>query len=729
MPTGKFFSDVRQSRNGSGSSQKRPRARRTSGILQGIDYENVIHVSDDDDDNDDGSKPPSSTQHHHTTRATIYGRADALYDARYHPMDDVTRPKHAAKVRGVSDSYNGDSSEEEEELDLPSGSGEDDTRPSSKRRRCPEPTRHSSRTEAHKPVNYKANVHPQDAVLRELGVIGGRQRSLTTPKDSRRRPSITHSRTGRADSVHGPSLSHKTTASPGVRNRSPNGTGDNEKSVFRYAEGWGVFDTKRGQRYFHHEAHSFYRGSAAPELDGDTEEDEDMEEEGDDTDGHNNLEEPLAKVAGMTDGDNNERSEGPETPEQQEETDIVLSDPYQENFSSSSVAVGSDRNMRAGTDDIEDIANKKDASSLLLGAMPGYVQPGSSMPLSQTQQGEGRPTKSLQAVIIHSRGRSKIANEQQETQETLSKAVNATTQQPQGESSYESTSLVASSSPLLSVSQWQRTTFGVQRTTHEELSENGSSVMHFSSQPSCGQSKSSASREGPKRLKNGPGFQIHEDSQRLREVSPTDAAVEEFVSSFLRVDDLPKENLPHNEEEQETSDVAPPSGRSSVRTNDVQAGHRSQSQRSDQDEHNAQSDAVDAEQVTTTDMTTEKSSEGKILPAPAIESDSLNGSQDVQKSCSGNFRTAKQLLAAGVARQTLPSTASTDFAAALAETVELELVDHITSDERTEIASEDEHARVRHKSIFGPSSDSPSRELLEDNHKHVKDAGFVNSQE
>ncbi|KAI9683038.1 MAG: hypothetical protein M1822_006231 [Bathelium mastoideum] len=68
-----------------------------------------------DDQSHTNSSPPASTQQRYLTRASTSGaNKTALYDAKYHPMDDVTRPSQARKHkkhRGISISSEDDEEE------------------------------------------------------------------------------------------------------------------------------------------------------------------------------------------------------------------------------------------------------------------------------------------------------------------------------------------------------------------------------------------------------------------------------------------------------------------------------------------------------------------------------------------------------------------------------------------------------------------------------------------
>jgi hypothetical protein len=105
-----------------------------------------------------------------------------VYDQKYHPLDDVIRPSHAAKRRSI----HGEECPSEDELSVSSFGGSDAstdsdvekvssavkakaTKKGSKRVKfdikLPEPTRRSSRQRSQPRVSYNAQVHPQDDLL------------------------------------------------------------------------------------------------------------------------------------------------------------------------------------------------------------------------------------------------------------------------------------------------------------------------------------------------------------------------------------------------------------------------------------------------------------------------------------------------------------------------------------------------------------------------------------
>ncbi|RMX72450.1 hypothetical protein D0869_14605 [Hortaea werneckii] len=154
------------------------------GPLRDLDPNNVLPTpatqpsfkvanSDDDlaitDEDEASREPPRST------RASRLGRQKVNYDMKYHPMDEVTRPKRAAKripascPPKTSIKIDLETSDASSNIDLDLLSGDDESELESKnsdnelvRKPDPRATRHSARSEARKAVNYSRKHHPQD---------------------------------------------------------------------------------------------------------------------------------------------------------------------------------------------------------------------------------------------------------------------------------------------------------------------------------------------------------------------------------------------------------------------------------------------------------------------------------------------------------------------------------------------------------------------------------------
>ncbi|KAI7562802.1 hypothetical protein KC319_g10516 [Hortaea werneckii] len=154
------------------------------GPLRGLDPNNVLptpatqpsrEVPHSDDELAIMDEEDASCELPRSTRAARSGRKQVNYDMKYHPMDEVTRPKRAAKRAPASCSpktnikIDLESSDGSSDIDLDLLSGEDESELESDNKenemvRKPDPraTRHSARSEAQKAVNYSRKHHPQD---------------------------------------------------------------------------------------------------------------------------------------------------------------------------------------------------------------------------------------------------------------------------------------------------------------------------------------------------------------------------------------------------------------------------------------------------------------------------------------------------------------------------------------------------------------------------------------
>ncbi|KAE9962012.1 hypothetical protein BLS_000997 [Venturia inaequalis] len=139
-------------------------------IMHGLDMSAIIEVSDDDNDADDSHQPTLSATTR-TTRQRINGEAPALYNAKYHPMDDVMRPAAAKRHHGEAFEVEEETDDPEECMtDVGSIDEEDEENSQPARRKWSTGIRHSGRLDelSRKPVDYNMNRHPQDAQLRLL---------------------------------------------------------------------------------------------------------------------------------------------------------------------------------------------------------------------------------------------------------------------------------------------------------------------------------------------------------------------------------------------------------------------------------------------------------------------------------------------------------------------------------------------------------------------------------
>jgi hypothetical protein len=140
-----------------------------------------------------GREASVDTQPRHATRSTRNGRADVNYSQKYHPMDEVTRPRRAARITGSRPPISFADTSDEEEPELLSGESTDDDESSegfdTPATRMPDPraVRHSSRAEAQKRVNYSKSYHPQDwAIMGFRRSAKRKRRSLSSDKSSKK---------------------------------------------------------------------------------------------------------------------------------------------------------------------------------------------------------------------------------------------------------------------------------------------------------------------------------------------------------------------------------------------------------------------------------------------------------------------------------------------------------------------------------------------------------------
>jgi hypothetical protein len=129
-----------------------------------------------------GREASVDAQPRHATRSTRNGRADVNYSQKYHPMDEVTRPKRAQRITGSRPRSSFAETSDEEEPELSSGESTDADEPSEasgdRATRTPDPgaVRHSSRTAAQKQVNYSIAHHPQDWAISGYRQLAKRKR-------------------------------------------------------------------------------------------------------------------------------------------------------------------------------------------------------------------------------------------------------------------------------------------------------------------------------------------------------------------------------------------------------------------------------------------------------------------------------------------------------------------------------------------------------------------------
>ncbi|TKA58260.1 hypothetical protein B0A55_12455, partial [Friedmanniomyces simplex] len=193
-------------------------------VLAGLDPNVVlaptqptIELSDDDETHDDGDgndvggvPPKAVRQSGHETRGSRYGKAPALTNLKYHPMDEVLFPSRAARHRSGSQGKSvsvkvesdGETSEDSlrtlpgdsESEDNESEADDDDHDIPVVSQRVPDPKaiRHSARSEAQKVVSYSRKYHPQDYALvghRSKAKAAIRAEELLPPMKTKKRKS------------------------------------------------------------------------------------------------------------------------------------------------------------------------------------------------------------------------------------------------------------------------------------------------------------------------------------------------------------------------------------------------------------------------------------------------------------------------------------------------------------------------------------------------------------
>lgn len=147
-------------------------------MLKGLSLDNVV-----DDAAEESVEVMGDNQADSGGRRSLrQPKTDAIYDMKYHPMDNITRPNMAATLRNrsksVSFAMDGKDDESSEPSSPPRDGESDDEEDSDSDSsdeivvmqmatpRTPDPraVRHSSRGEARKPVNYSSKLHPKTTV-------------------------------------------------------------------------------------------------------------------------------------------------------------------------------------------------------------------------------------------------------------------------------------------------------------------------------------------------------------------------------------------------------------------------------------------------------------------------------------------------------------------------------------------------------------------------------------
>ena len=128
--------------------------------------------------------PAQILQSRRITRQFIHGRATALYDQKYHPMDEITRPKSALKHRERSVHAISESQVDKTTPPLPEteDDGCKDQNKNKMPRKFQEGIRRSKRNTSHKRPFYDTQRHPQDELLALAGIRRTISRRHKKPK-------------------------------------------------------------------------------------------------------------------------------------------------------------------------------------------------------------------------------------------------------------------------------------------------------------------------------------------------------------------------------------------------------------------------------------------------------------------------------------------------------------------------------------------------------------------
>ncbi|CAI6332540.1 unnamed protein product [Periconia digitata] len=214
--------------------------RKRGGMLAGLHSDNILKSTPDPDlhvhDSIESSAPTFTSSYNTRARPT---QNSILYDQRYHPMDEVLRPAHAAQVRAKHEEWI--DSEATLHSDSNSYSNGDENRPSKrpKTMHSRQGTRRTSRPINRNPL-YNANLHPQDSDLRELDEISDIE-SVEAPDDE----SVTamddnHVVTLDDDSVA--TLDDNDVAAPDASSEMPSNTGQQNLRVLEVRDSYDESD-------------------------------------------------------------------------------------------------------------------------------------------------------------------------------------------------------------------------------------------------------------------------------------------------------------------------------------------------------------------------------------------------------------------------------------------------------------------------------------------------------
>jgi hypothetical protein len=171
---------------------------RLRGALRGLDMGNMLAPPDtrySPDAGEERRRSMTADTPQHETRASRHGKAAVNYSAKWHPMDEVMRPKRARGLTGGSTSRRRAADDSDDSEPEPFSGGDtgdeddEDETPDTSFEREPDAkaTRRSARSEALKPVNYSKAHHPQDHLLPGYRNKAKRQRRSTSATQPRKR--------------------------------------------------------------------------------------------------------------------------------------------------------------------------------------------------------------------------------------------------------------------------------------------------------------------------------------------------------------------------------------------------------------------------------------------------------------------------------------------------------------------------------------------------------------
>jgi len=173
-------------------SKKRKRSR----VLGGLDPASVLSINDTERDveSEECLQNPAAklarVKERRVTRQAIYGRAEALYDAKYHPMDEVMHPKRASRHynRSIRPSSGSESIVTNSASGPKESNGEGNLLPIKLGSQyLGEGSRRSHRLAGRPHPLYNRKKHPQDEFLKNLEGGNVDEREVIATQSHRRR--------------------------------------------------------------------------------------------------------------------------------------------------------------------------------------------------------------------------------------------------------------------------------------------------------------------------------------------------------------------------------------------------------------------------------------------------------------------------------------------------------------------------------------------------------------